>query len=56
VTNSINNQIIHCPRCKVLITVDELGEHVSANPEIKRQAITEQLQLWAMDMTRSIWP
>ncbi len=45
--DDINNQeIIHCPRCKASITVDELGEHVNAKPEIKKQAIAEQLQLW----------
>ena len=42
----INNQIIFCPYCKAFITVDELGEYVSANPEIKRQAVEEQFQLW----------
>jgi hypothetical protein len=34
-----NNQAIQCPNCMVIITVDALGEHVSANPEIKKQAI-----------------
>jgi hypothetical protein len=28
------------------ITVDELGEHVNANPETKKQAVEEQFQLW----------
>ncbi len=28
------------------ITVDELGEHVNANPENKKQAIEEELQLY----------
>ena len=42
----INNQIIYCPFCISPITVDELGEHVNANPETKKQAIEEQLQLW----------
>ena len=44
--NNNNNQVIHCPNCKASITVDELGEHVSANPDIKKQAIGEQFQLW----------
>lgn len=44
--DDINNQEILCPRCKVSITVDALGEHVNSNPEIKKQAIAEQLQLW----------
>jgi hypothetical protein len=36
----INNQtIIGCPFCMVPVSVDELGEHVNANPEIKKQAI-----------------
>jgi hypothetical protein len=43
----INNQIIiYCPFCKALITVDELGEYVNANPDTKKQAIGEQLELW----------
>ena len=29
----ISNQIIYCPNCKASITVNELGEHVNANPE-----------------------
>lgn len=28
------------------ITVVELGEHVSANPDTKKQAVEEQFQLW----------
>jgi hypothetical protein len=42
----ISNQIIYCPNCKASITVNELGEHVNANPEIKKQAVEEQFQLW----------
>jgi hypothetical protein len=45
-TDIANNEIIQCPHCKASITVDELGEHVNANPDIKKQAIEEQLQLW----------
>ena len=41
-----NNPIIHCPICKTSITVDELGEYVSANPDTKKQAIEEEVQLW----------
>ena len=41
-----NQQIIHCPNCNASITVDELGEHVNANPNTKKQAIEEQFQLW----------
>jgi hypothetical protein len=29
------------------MTVDELGEHVNANPEIKKQAIEQEIELWA---------
>ena len=39
-------QIIQCPNCKASMTVDQLGAHVNANPEIKKQAIEEQFQLW----------
>ena len=39
-------QIIQCPFCKAPITVDKLGEYVNANPEIKKQAIEEEIQLW----------
>jgi uncharacterized protein (DUF2225 family) len=52
-TNDINNQVILCPRCRVTITADELGEHVNANPEIKNQAIEEEIQLWGEVYDRS---
>jgi|GEM_PF-3942431 len=42
----INAQTILCPNCNTSITVDELGEHVNANPETKKQAIEEEIQLW----------
>lgn len=42
----INNQIIYCPNCMASIPADELGEHVNANPDTKKQAIEEQLQPW----------
>lgn len=46
-TNDISNQkIIYCPFCITPITIDELGEHVNAHPEIKAQAIEEELELW----------
>jgi len=41
-----NNNIIRCPHCEATITADELSEHVSTNPDIKKQAIEEQFQLW----------
>jgi hypothetical protein len=44
--NNNNNQVIHCPNCKASITIDELGEHVSSNPDTKKQAVEEQFQLW----------
>lgn len=44
--DDINNQTIHYPNWKASITVEELGEHVNANPQTKKQAIEEQLQLW----------
>jgi hypothetical protein len=46
-----NNQIIiQCPFCIAPITVDELGEYVNANPETKKQAIEEELELWGNDV------
>ncbi|MFL6488327.1 MAG: hypothetical protein ACJ70V_01750, partial [Nitrososphaera sp.] len=48
--NNNNNQIIFLPFCKASITVDELGEHVNANPETKKQAIEEEIQLWGEDV------
>jgi hypothetical protein len=47
-TDAFNNnqKVILSPRCKASITVDALGEHISANPEIKKQAIAEQLEQW----------
>jgi hypothetical protein len=46
-TNNYNiQQVIHCPNCKASITVEGLGEHVSANPDTKKQAVEEQFQLW----------
>jgi uncharacterized C2H2 Zn-finger protein len=46
--DDIKNQqeIIRCPRCNVSVTVDALGEHVNSNPQIKEQAIAEQLEQW----------
>jgi hypothetical protein len=44
--DDINNQIIiYCPNCKPSITIDALGEHVNANPDIKKQALEEELEL-----------
>lgn len=45
-TTDIHNHIIYGLYCKVPITVVELGEHVSTNPDTKKQAIEEQFQLW----------
>ena len=55
VADDTNNQkqIIRCPNCDVSITVDELGEHVNANPETKKEVIEEQLQLWGKIYDRS---
>jgi phage FluMu protein Com len=44
--NNNNPIIIQCPRCKTSLTVEQLGEHVNANREIKKQAIEEELQVW----------
>jgi predicted HNH restriction endonuclease len=41
-----NNQIIYCPFCIAPLSVNELGEYVNANPETKKQAIEEELELW----------
>jgi hypothetical protein len=51
--NNNNQQVIHCPNCNASITVDELGEHVNANPDTKKQAIEEQFQLWGGAYDRS---
>jgi endogenous inhibitor of DNA gyrase (YacG/DUF329 family) len=45
-TNDINNHLIQCPNCSKSITVDSLGEHVNAYPDIKKEAIERELQLW----------
>ena len=45
-TDIANNEIIQCPYCKASMTVDELAEHVNANPETKKLAIEEEIQLW----------
>jgi hypothetical protein len=45
-TDINNNQIIFCLNCKASITIDGLGEYVNANPETKKQAIEEELELW----------
>jgi hypothetical protein len=42
----INDRIIQCPNCKVSITIEALGEHVNANPDIKKEAIEREQQLW----------
>jgi hypothetical protein len=41
-----DDQIIQCPFCLAPITVEELGEYVNANPDLKKQAIEEEIQLW----------
>jgi uncharacterized protein (DUF2225 family) len=41
-----SQKVIQCPGCKTSITLDELGEHVNANPETKKEAIEEELELW----------
>jgi uncharacterized protein YbaR (Trm112 family) len=41
-----DSQIIQCPFCKAPLTVEELGEYVNANPETKKQAIAEEIELW----------
>jgi hypothetical protein len=48
VADDTNNQqqIIHCPNCGKSISVDALGEHVNAYPEIKKEAIERELELW----------
>jgi uncharacterized protein YbaR (Trm112 family) len=48
-----NNQIIYCPFCIAPLSVDELGEYVNANPETKKQAIEEELELWGGAYDRS---
>jgi hypothetical protein len=45
-TNDINNHLIHCPNCRASISVDDLGEHINAYPDIKKEAIERELQLW----------
>ena len=45
----INSDIIFCPYCKAYMTVDELGEHVNANPGAKKQAIEQEIELWGED-------
>jgi hypothetical protein len=48
VADDTNNQkqLIHCPNCQASMTVDQLGAHVNANPEIKKEAIERELELW----------
>jgi endogenous inhibitor of DNA gyrase (YacG/DUF329 family) len=48
-----DNQIIQCPNCKKSITVDELGEHVNAHPDIKREAIQREIELWGKEYDRN---
>ena len=50
----INNHIILCPNCKASMTVDALGEHVSANPETKTKPQKKNLNYGAMYMTETI--
>jgi uncharacterized protein YbaR (Trm112 family) len=44
--DNTDNQIIQCPNCNKSLSVDALGEHVNANPEIKKEAIDRELDLW----------
>jgi hypothetical protein len=45
--NNSQQQMIQCLFCKIPTTIETLGEHINDNPETKREAIKEQLQLWA---------
>jgi hypothetical protein len=51
--NNNNQLMIYCPYRKASITV-ELGEYVNANPETKKQAIEEEIQLWGRHMIEAI--
>ena len=35
------------------MTVDELGEHVNANPDIKKEAIQREIELWGKAYDRN---
>ena len=41
-------QLIRCPSCKALITVEELHEYVNAKPESKREAIDHEIEMWGL--------
>jgi ribosomal protein S27AE len=51
--DATDNQIIQCPNCNASISVDELGEHVNANPEIKKEAIQREIELWGRAYDRN---
>ena len=51
--NNNNQLMIYCPYRKASITV-ELGEYVNGNPESKKQAIEEEIQLWGEAYDRSL--
>jgi hypothetical protein len=48
-----SQKVIQCPSCKASITLDELGEHVNANPQTKKEAIEEQIQHWGEAFDRN---
>ena len=41
-------QIIQCPNCKKMVTIDELFEYVNARPESKREAIEHEIEMWGL--------
>jgi hypothetical protein len=46
-------QLIQCPNCQTSISVDTLGEHVNSYPEIKKEAIERELELWGDSYDRA---
>lgn len=42
------NQLIKCPNCKVLITVEELHEYVNSKPESKKEAREKEIVMWGL--------
>jgi 4-hydroxy-3-methylbut-2-en-1-yl diphosphate synthase IspG/GcpE len=46
--HSHHQQIIRCPNCRALITVEELLKYVASKPESKREAIEHEIAMWGL--------
>ncbi len=46
--DDVGNQLIRCPNCKAVITVEELHEYVNSKPDSKIEAIEHEIEIWGL--------